>query len=207
MLPNNASFQDFRLKAARSFANTMIVVDDEAAQASPEIKVTRLRPPSRISSTGTKGTEDIKEPHTDSTHALDAKALIDNAMELGLVCSVLRPRRGENVRKRVKKVERCTDMVCLDWEIYNDRGESATTIIKDIVLDDAKRNGRLRLIAIYTGDVTNNKILEKIYETFSESFRTVHQLRREALYIHSNHGLRIVCLFKAHGIQLPDSRR
>jgi len=207
MLSGTASFQDFRLKAARSFANTMIVVDDEASQPAPEVKITRLRRPSRLSSKGSEVAEGVTKHQAASTHTLDTKALIDNAMELGLVCSILRPQRRENVRQRVKKVAQCADIVCLDWEIYNDSGQSATTIINDIVLDDAKRNGRLRLIAIYTGDVTNNKILEKIFESFSQSFRTAHQLKREPLYIKSNHGLKIVCLFKAHGIQLPDSRR
>jgi hypothetical protein len=205
MLPNSASFQDFRLKAARSFAHTMIVVDDEASQPATETEVTRLRPPIRISSKGREAAVDVEKP-AESRRVLDVKSLIDNAMDLGLICSVLCPRRGENVRKRVKEVAKCADIVCLDWEIYNDGGSSATTIIKDIVLDDAKKNGRLRLIAIYTGDTTNIKILEKVFDAFSQSFRTAYQLKREQLYISGKNGLRIVCLFKTHGIQLPEPR-
>src|SRR5258708_4569264 len=104
MLPTSASFQDYRLQAARSFAQTMIVVDDEATQASPEDRITKLRVPRRIGRPAVPDSAATPKPDAPSTHALDAKTLIDNAMDLGLICSVLRPRKGENVRRRVKRV-------------------------------------------------------------------------------------------------------
>jgi hypothetical protein len=204
----NAPFQEYRLEAARNFAQTMVVVDDMASQAGPNDTITVLRPPKRIGAISSPEPTEIAEVQElpSEAHALDAKTLIDNAMDLGLVCSVLRPREGENIRNRVKRVARCADIVCLDWEIYGDRGASATTLIKDIVLDDVKRNGRLRLIAIYTGDTTNIKILDKISEAFTEKFRNQHGLKQESLHISSKTGLKIVCLFKAHGVQLPEPR-
>jgi hypothetical protein len=204
----DALFQEYRLEAARNFAQTMIVVDDMASQAGPNDTVTLLRPPKRfgaVSSPEAAEVVRVQELPSDA-HALDAKNLIDNAMDLGIVCSVLRPREGENIRKRVKRVARRADIVCLDWEIYGDRGASATALIKDIVLDDVRQNGRLRLIAIYTGDTTNIKILDKISEAFSEKFRSQHGLKQESLHISSKTGLKIVCLFKAHGIRLPEPR-
>ena len=142
-----------------------------------------------------------------SKHALNARTLIDNAMGLGLVCSVVRPARGEKISDRVAKVAELADIVCLDWELYNDRGASAAKIIRDIVYEDAKRHGRLRLIAIYTGDTTNQKILEKVFDTFPKTFQRKHSLKREALHITNGSGLKVVWLFKAHGIQLTDSRK
>ena|GEM_PF-1691086 len=205
----NAPFREYRLEAARSFAQTMIIVDDQATQTAPEDRVIQLRPPKRLGvlSETVAAASDLQVAKSESAHALDAKSLIDNAMELGLVCSVLRPKKGENIRKRVKRVARCADIVCLDWEIYGDSGASATTLIKDIVLDDVRHNGRLRLIAIYTGDTTNNKILDKISDSFSPAFRSRHDLKQESLQISTKTGLKIVCLFKAHGIQLPEPRK
>jgi hypothetical protein len=204
------TFSDMRLKAARRFAHTMIVVDDEADQSPQDEKVTHLRKPSRLSAPGQQSLPLPEVAIADKKlgkHALDAKALIDKAMDLGLVCSIVRPKRGEDVRARVKKVAQAADIVCLDWEIYNDSGESAAKIIKDIVTQDARQNGRLRLIAVYTGDATNIKILEKICESFSKTFQKKHNFRRDSLRITSGNGLKIVCLFKAHGIQLGDVRK
>jgi hypothetical protein len=120
----DAPFQGYRLEAARNFAQTMVVVDDMATQAGPNDTITILRPPRRLGAISTpETTETVKvQERPPEAHALDAKSLIDNAMDLGLVCSVLRPRKGENIRRRVKRVARCADIVCLDWEIYGDRG-------------------------------------------------------------------------------------
>jgi hypothetical protein len=210
MAAAQAIFSDMRLKAARRFAHTMIVVDDEADQSPQDEKVTRLRTPSRLSAPGQQSLPLLDVAATDKKpgkHALNAKVLIDRAMDLGLVCSIVRPSRGEDVRARVKRVAQAADIVCLDWEIYNDGGESAAKIIKDIVTQDAKQHGRLRLIAVYTGDVTNIKILEKICESFSKTFQRRHNFNRDSLHITSGNGLKVVCLFKTHGIQLSDVRK
>jgi hypothetical protein len=99
------------------------------------------------------------------------------------------------------------DIIVIDWELHNDGGDSATNIITEIVRSDERQNGRLRLIAIYTGDTNNNQILDKIFKAFPKSYRERFELRRDAVRLESNHGLRIVCLFKAHGVQLADARK
>ena len=43
-----------------------------------------------------------------------------------------------------------------------DDGELASDIIKEILIGDEKIGGRLRLIAIYTGNKANVEILKKI---------------------------------------------
>ena len=92
-------------------------------------------------------------------------------MELGLICSVLKPRKGEHFKGRVLKAAEVADIVCLDWEIFDDGGEAASQLVRDIVRTDAKQYGRLRLIAIYTGDTTNIEILKKVFEKIPKSVR------------------------------------
>ena len=208
-MPHIMTFPDYRLLAAQSFAQTMIVIDDEASQSvekPAEQNVTRLKKPNRLQPLPPT-TEPEQEPAGLGKHALNAKLLIENAMDLGLICSVLRPQKGEALKERVTKAAERADIVCLDWEIHEDGGRSATSIIKDIVTADARKNGRLRLIAIYTGDTTNNLILEKVFDSFSKSFKREHGLKRDSLFIESKNGLKIVCLFKAHGIQISDARK
>jgi hypothetical protein len=199
------TFRDFRVAATREFAQTMVVVDDEASQTLEEqkpLEVVTLKKPTRADSANEKNLP----ARPLGEHSLNSKILIENAMDLGLICSVLRPKKGEDVEDRVRKAADRADIVCLDWEIYKDAGNTATGIIQEIVRADTKRNGRLRLIAIYTGDTNNTTILDKIYSSFAEDFRSGNAMTRKALHIESKSGLRIVCLFKTHGTRLTGKR-
>ncbi len=211
MADDTRTFKKLRHEAAREFAQTMIVIDDEASQGleapSAQPAGTLRRPDRRTRSAATADTS-VKPAGTEKSgsHRLNAKSLIDKAMELGLICSVLRPKEEENFSDRVVKAAQVADIVCLDWEIYKDSGEAASGIVRDILREDARQNGRLRLIAIYTGDSTNNKILDKILRTIPKKMRDVHEFQKDSLTIESKKGVRIVCLFKTHGIQLLPPR-
>ena len=211
MADDTRTFKELRQEAARKFAQTMIIVDDKARQPSEaqnSQQAGTLRLPNRT--TRSAATDDTSVKHAGaekfSSHELDAKALIDKAMDLGLLCSVLRPEEGEDFLGRVVKAAQVADIVCLDWEIYDDGGDAASQIIAAIIRRDAKQNGRLRLIAIYTGDSTNNKILDRILNTIPKKLRDAHEFQRSPLTIESRNGVRIVCLFKTHGIQLLPPR-
>lgn len=195
------------MAATREFAHTMIVVDDEAWKTPPRVSAPRggLRSPRR----GRRVTvpDDAQQEMFLIRHALDTEMLLDAAMALGLICSVIRPPKRKSIKARIGMAAQWADMVCLDWELHSDGGDSATRMIVEIARLDQRRNGRLRLIAIYTGDTNNNQILEKVFDAFPKSYRDKFELRRDPVCIESNHGLRIVCLFKAHGVQLADARK
>jgi len=201
------AFQDWRLDAAREFAQTMIVIDDEASQSEQPAEVPpvgKLEPPSRNTLAAPRSIE--PGATVPKAHSLNAKALIDEAMDLGLICSVLRPTENENFQNRVVNAAKNSDIVCLDWEIYDDAGDAASEIISAILQSDAEQNGRLRLIAIYTGDTTNNVILDKILEKIPKELIEKHQFKKDPLAIESTRGVKIVCLFKSHAIKLSPPR-
>lgn len=206
------AFMSLRQIATGEFAQTMIIVDDEASQSSREDTaepITRLRQPSRKTRPTKAGPDDPNKHagHSNSgRHALDAKSIIDSAMGLGLICSILRPKKKENFQKRVVRAARVADIVCLDWEIHNDGGDIASKIVREILREDAQQNGRLRLIAIYTGDSTNVKILSKIFDAIPKSVRERQGFRQESLKIESKNGIKIICLFKTHGVRLAGTR-
>ncbi|MDH3598378.1 MAG: response regulator receiver domain, partial [Candidatus Tectomicrobia bacterium] len=206
MTADNGSFENDRLEAAGLFAHTMIVVDDEASQGESEHLTKQesevITPPRRGAARAAADKQD--EENLDIKHALDAKVLIDNAMELGLICSVLRPEKGEDLKERVRKAAERADIVCLDWEIYGDDGETAKALITEIVRSDSERHGRLRLIAIYTGERDKQGILNNVLSIFSESERQNRNIKKhQDAEIVTSDGLRIVYLFKKHGTRLP----
>jgi hypothetical protein len=200
-------FNGYRLAATREFAHTMIVVDDEAwkvrvpAGSPPRAG---LRRPRRLRAATAQAAQ---QEMFEIRHALNTEALVTSAMNLGLVCSIVRPPKTRSIKAQVGEAARRADIVCLDWEIHNDGGNAATNMIVEIVRSDERRNGRLRLIAIYTGDTNNNKILEKVFDAIPQKYRERHKVQRDAVRIQSDHGLRIVCLFKTHGLQLADARK
>src|ERR1700675_2136558 len=200
------TFDDYRVAATREFAHTMIVVDDEAWKPKTGSVTARagLRPPRRGR---VAPVQTAQQELFEVRHALNTDALVRSAMNLGLVCSIIRPPKASSIRAQVGEAARRADIVCLDWEIHNDSGDAATGMIVEIVRADDRRNGRLRLIAIYTGDTSNNEILKKVFDAIPQSYRERHKLKRDAIRIESNHGLQIVCLFKAHGVQLADARK
>ena len=208
MNPDSPCFDSFRLRAAREFAQTMVVIDDEASQAPKrEESVTEgvLRKPTRESRAANVNTNS-KNAATEGpdSHPLDAKALIEAAMELGVICSVLRPVKDDGFEEKVLRAIEAADIVCLDWDIFGDGGEAASGIIRRTIERDNERSGRLRLIAVYTGDKTS-PILEKILEDIPEDVRNDHGYRSCPGKITSGSGVRIAVLYKAQGIQMLET--
>ena len=204
-----SEFDDLRIDAAKAFAQTMIFVDDQASQVSETQITDTLKTPEKGIHAGTVpgNSSDAQDETGGSTqYSFDAKSLVDSAMDIGLICSVLRPEEGEDFIGRAVKTAQVADIVCLDWEIYDDGGKAASEIIRQILQKDNEQNGRLRLIAIYTGDVTSgDEITDSVFEAIPEEVRKEQEFSRSLAEIESKSGIRIVCLLKKHGIQLDPS--
>ncbi len=197
------TFLDDRLAAARAFAHTMIVVDDEASiQSKPDEDVPKeVREPGRRIAMA-EGEKAADEKGYNISHPLDSAMVVDQAMDLGIVCSIVQPQKRDNVVKKVSKAAKRADIVSLDWQMNGDSGDVAKSIIKEIVRTDAQKGGRLRLIAIYTGVRDRDGIYDSVLDSLPISTKDKFNIRREGDSIVSDHGLRIVWLFKGVGIKL-----
>ncbi len=191
------NFDDFRLEATKQFAHTLIVVDDEANSGSQETPVgaIELRRPTR---------SDAAKPIVAAasktiSHPLRADVLIETSMALGLICSVLKPKPGDDSAKRVAKAAKKADILCVDWEMHRDDGKTALDIIKNVLSDDEVLGGRLRLIAIYTGVSDKNKILSKVLSSIPKATRERRDIKMKDNTLISGDGLRIVWLLKKGG--------
>ena len=213
MTANASDFETFKFELARKFAQTMIFIDDEASQQEPERSnhppaKTLGATPDRKTRSRARAAEPLVEQGQPKDNLaqfpLNAKLLIESAMASGLICSVLRSKEGDDLLKRVVRAAEIADVVCLDWEIHNDGGDTASEIIKTIIQKDAEQNGRLRLIAIYTGEKRSEDIMDKIFATIPQKLIKDHEFNKKPLQIESKNGVRIVCLFKAHGIVLSE---
>ena len=138
MVDSGTSFDDDRLRAARNFAHTMIVVDDEAGDVQSSRvaveKQAQVVMPDRGDAMPPDNGSDAHRG-TRPSHPLDQKALIESALALGLVCAVVRPDEDQDVATQVAKAAERADIVSLDWKMSDD-GEKAISIINRIIRDD-----------------------------------------------------------------------
>ncbi len=201
-----ATVSDFaadRLAAVQNFAHTMIVVDDEADKegVSVEVVPAEVHEPGRRAAT----VEPERTDHGHSimvSHPLNSRIVVDQAMDLGLVCSIVQPEKRDRVVKKVSKAAERADILSLDWQMHGDHGDIAKSIIKRIIQTDDKKGGRLRLIAIYTGVRDRNEIYESVLKSLPKATKKKYKIRSNGESIISNHGLRIVWLFKGDGTRL-----
>jgi hypothetical protein len=194
------NFADDQYNAASSFAYTMIVVDDEPVDDPVEPEPTvEVKTPGRRDVTATKTVD--QKPEAQRSHPLDARGLIKSALDLGLICSVVNPSGDEgSVAKSVAKASLRADIVSLDWHMnHGDDGELASEIIKEILHGDEAIGGRLRLIAIYTGNKDQRSILDKIAERLNAADEISGLVTKNGDVLTNSTGLRLIWREKSMG--------
>lgn len=168
------SLQEITRTIVEDFLQTVVVVDDNAylyrAECErcsngntglPEIIPTILHTPlTPVAANSFDSIEEVEAITPPQVHLLNAKVLIDAFANKGLVCAVLRPESDEInlesedenlIYSKTYKSAKCADLLVLDWQIHGNYGDVTKKIINKIVAEDIQ-NGRLRFIAIYTGE-------------------------------------------------------
>ncbi len=136
-------------KIAERFLLTAVIVDDEAQIQDSPRPTSSLRKPDRH--TLNRTSEETIDTDKSNVHSLDARALVDAFAKHGLICAVIAPPEDDSLASvTVIPAARRADMVILDWQLHQDDGKKALELLKKLLKDDGV--GRLRLIAIYTGE-------------------------------------------------------
>ena len=144
-----SDFSQQCMEIAKRFLQTAVVVDDEAQiDVAPPANGLLVKPDRRTLVGNTEETEGIDRP---GRHSLDARVLVDSFAEHGLICGVIAPRPDDTtINNKVLLIAKQADIVVLDWQFKGDDGIKSLSMLREILKDDD--DGRLRLIAIYTGD-------------------------------------------------------
>jgi hypothetical protein len=153
------------------FLETALVVDDEGLpKAAPrQDEEEPAAAPSRENLT-------LVEPAAEqlaaaqAEHPLSTKELIDAFADMGIVCGVLAPMEGDEIRARFLNAAERADLVVLDWELHRDGGATALQLIKALLDQDGEaERRRLRIIAIYTGQTGLASIVDRVRITLGLS--------------------------------------
>ncbi len=151
MKKRGTAVNDFRQRCeaiAERFLQTAVILDDQACIDDSFRPPVPLKKPDRH--TLAQPPEEMARSEAVARHSLDARLLVDSFSERGLICAVVAPRPGSASATTVALAARRADIVILDWQIDDDNGKRALSILGAILQGDAE--GRLRLIAIYTGE-------------------------------------------------------
>jgi hypothetical protein len=191
----------FYRETVESFLKTVVCFDDKAIFSDipsfPEMGKTATRLGDGFSQTvGQETPKDVTKPggtETDNADVplLDARKLTEAFAEKGMLCSVMKPHSGtEEIRNQILKLAAVADVSILDWKLNQEDSTIARDAILEIVSEDNKGGGRLRLIIIYS--IGDGKII--MDELFASLKDQGFSLDAEALTLRSEHAL--VALFQ-----------
>lgn len=92
---------------------------------------------------------------SDNPHKLDVRKVSDAFAEVGLACAFVLPDdeafEEEGTVRRVLNAALISDIVVIDWYLYDDSPNLTKRILREIAESDVSENGRLRFICVYTG--------------------------------------------------------
>lgn len=187
------------------FLETALVVDDEGLPKTQP----RADDPEQPADVHTREDLALVEPSAEqfaaaeAEHPLRTKQLIDAFADMGVVCGVLAPLEGDEIRQRLLKAAGRADLVVLDWELHRDGGATALQLIKALLdQDNAGERRRLRVLAIYTGQTGLTSIVNRV--------RTALRLSEDSLaedgMALTSENVRIVAFSKSLGDKVPVNR-
>ena len=147
------TFQALSKEVVEHFLQTVVVLDDGGFME-PETEVATVQEPDKdapILEDELEGTDPFLTPQERTVNSLNSKLLITNFAVHGMVCAVLSPPQDGDGSAGTICASRRADIVILDWEL-GDEGEKALHIIGQLIKNDMKSGGRLRMIVVYTAN-------------------------------------------------------
>lgn len=131
---------------------------------------------------------------------IDIRKLSDAFAEKGISCSFVLPDDHDD-SDRAKKNKRIlnavipSDIVIIDWLLENDESTITVEILKEIAKQDSERNGRMRLICVYTGKPLIENIVNDAKNALEEGGLKIESCDKENGVLKGN-DFRLIVLTK-----------
>lgn len=172
--PDN--FFEFSRHVAQKFIQSVVAVDDEMEfnarpSLSPDTEELIIPEIGEFGLSEDESTRDSNVSNNiDNPNKLYYQDLSFEFAEKAIICSGLKPYPEE--KKTINAIFKSSinsDITILDWQMESDGdwGRITTKVIKEIIEDDIKNRGRLRLFVIYTA-ADQSTVLEKLKEVLND---------------------------------------
>ena len=163
-------FHNRCVEGIREFVQTAVVIDNEAYLEKPEVSHGEPSVAKRASGSVVEPdpvtsaqAEGVRTDVNIAGHSLDVKALTDAFHKVEIVCGVYKPTSGDDTVTLATKAACNADLVVLDWLLDETRSSAtAKEIVKSIFIGDSQKNGRLRLVAVYTGEPNLKELAKEL---------------------------------------------
>ncbi len=150
-----SDFDRYCRQIVERFLLTAVVVDDEPyVPIRPTGDIT-TPPRGHLATAGA-----VDEPSRQQRQDLNVPALTNSFAKHGMVCGVVIPGAGLNEPALLSKALGRADILILDWQLHRDNGKSVLGLLEAILKGDD--GGRMRLIAVYTGEYGLQTICDTI---------------------------------------------
>lgn len=149
------TFEDLSKEVVKRFLQTAVVLDDGAFLRPLATAPVRVNAPDRMATIPDDEEDDTPFPvgnPKQPDYPLDTQVLTEGFAKHGIICAVLGPAINDDSISVTLSACRRADILVLDWQINGDNGKMAMEIIRYLKGEDEKMGGRMRLIAIYTGE-------------------------------------------------------
>lgn len=169
------------LSAAKKFLKNAVVIDNEPflkGQNSAMRSDYTLHapddgmvspPPLDLASSESLEADDVD---FENPHKLDIRKVSDAFAELGLACAFVLPDDEggdeEGVVRRVLNSALISDIIVIDWYLYNDSPNLTKRILREIAANDVAESGRLRFICVYTGQPLIDEVGFDVKESMAQ---------------------------------------
>lgn len=107
---------------------------------------------------------DVAADEVVSSNALNAKELTDAFLKQAVICGLYKPDPGEKMVELSRNAALHADVIVVDWYLEGRSSQKAKEIICDVLREDLKENGRLRLITIYTSQPGCAALASELFE-------------------------------------------
>ena len=128
------------MTAIGNYFRTALLIDDRAVDTAANLEPLRPIPADGEPTPGLVATSSEGIP-------LHWNSIVNAFLDEEVVCSVLRPDREDDIQDIAVRGSKITDLLILDWDLFDDDGEVTKETIKGIVRTNPRR---LRVIVIYT---------------------------------------------------------
>jgi hypothetical protein len=153
-------------EVVREFLHTVVVLDDQDPNESPDVSVPKqIETPEGVMAVTEDTSQEVIPPRI--SISTEFSSLVRKYANLGLVCAVIKPEEAEFQQIGVEIAKRA-DITILDWRMFDSDGTHTLELIGGIVQSDMEGAGRQRLIVIYTLEPKLSEIIQRVNQKLSE---------------------------------------
>ncbi len=210
------TLQDYSKKAAESFVQTAVFIDDQIYWKRNTTVDTLDPPQAREPTTNTENAGNgennnrtsATQPDPAEETVCDSYEIINSFATKKIVCSMYEPKDiigGPHIDDSIIQLCTAADIVIVDWSLCGNIGNKAIELIKNLINRAIGEDPeKIRLVLVYTQEINlldvANKIFDAIRDGINDKFRPTMDTNSLAFY---SENYRVAVLGKL-GRQRPD---